>query len=191
LADRANDHLKLNLSKNMTKVIITSQNPAKIKAVEAAFKSMFKHEKFEFVGVKVSSDVSDQPMSSSETKQGAINRINNAKKEIQADYYVSLEGGLDKDLDGYLQTINWSAIEHQGSLSLAHSASFKLPDKIAQLIHRGSELGTAAEATFGTVDVKHDLGMVGVLAHGVVNRSQYVIQSVQLALIPFVNKDLY
>ena len=63
----------------MKKVIIASKNPVKINATKQAFESVFPTEQFEFIGIRVPSFVSDQPMSDEETLEGAINRAENAK----------------------------------------------------------------------------------------------------------------
>lgn len=78
------------------KVIVASLNPAKINAVKSAFTEVFPEQDFSFDGVSVASEVPDQPMSNDETKQGAINRVRNAKSEVtDADYYVGLEAGIE------------------------------------------------------------------------------------------------
>lgn len=48
----------------MTTVIVTSLNPAKIAAVDTAFRAVFPEQDMTFQGVSVSSDVPDQPMTS-------------------------------------------------------------------------------------------------------------------------------
>lgn len=64
----------------MRKIIIASQNPAKVNAVRSAFSTVFPDQEWEFIGVSVPSEVADQPMSDEETKQGALNRVRNAKQ---------------------------------------------------------------------------------------------------------------
>ncbi|WP_337236846.1 DUF84 family protein, partial [Salmonella enterica] len=59
----------------MRKIIIASQNPAKVNAVRSAFSTVFPDQEWEFIGVSVPSEVADQPMSDEETKQGALNRV--------------------------------------------------------------------------------------------------------------------
>ena len=64
------------------KIIIASRNPIKINATKLAFEQMFPDNLFQFDGVSISSDISDQPMSNNETLNGAMNRSNNAKLEL-------------------------------------------------------------------------------------------------------------
>ncbi|NMS01713.1 DUF84 family protein, partial [Vibrio parahaemolyticus] len=49
------------------KVVIASLNPAKINAVQSAFRNAFPHQEFNFVGISVPSEVADQPMTNEET----------------------------------------------------------------------------------------------------------------------------
>jgi len=81
----------------MKTVIIASKNPVKIEAVKIAFEKMFLQEKFEFIGESIPSDVNAQPMSNEETLQGAMNRAINAQSKFpEANFWVGLEGGLEK-----------------------------------------------------------------------------------------------
>ena len=79
------------------KILVCSKNPTKIKAVEEAFYSYF--ERLELISLDLNqySGVYKQPMTSKETLESAVNRIEIAQTLEKADYYVSLEGGLEKD----------------------------------------------------------------------------------------------
>lgn len=89
----------------MPKIIVASTNPAKISAVEDAFKHTFPDCQFSIEGISVDSGVRDQPMCADETLQGARNRVSNARQVApDADYYVGLEAVLTAYsplLDGY------------------------------------------------------------------------------------------
>jgi len=74
----------------MLRVAVGSKNPAKIKAVHAAFERM--QMEVEVVGIDVPSGVAAQPFSDEETITGAVNR---AKAVIgDFDYGIGLEGGV-------------------------------------------------------------------------------------------------
>ena len=77
----------------MKRVLIASRNPVKINATKKAFEEVFT-DRFEFEGVSADSLVSDQPMSNDETLKGATNRLQNIQ-HLEADYLVSIEGGVD------------------------------------------------------------------------------------------------
>ena len=81
------------------KVLIGTKNPGKIEGAERALSKYFNN--FELIGVKVESDVADQPVGI-ETYNGAVNRVNNLVKyaqenNVQADMFMSVESGLTSD----------------------------------------------------------------------------------------------
>lgn len=94
----------------MIKVAVGSKNPIKIDAVKSAFKKVFGAE-VEVIGVSVSSGVSDMPLSFEEMAQGAKNRAEDARKELDADFGVGLEGGFEHEeigvfLSGFAAIVN-------------------------------------------------------------------------------------
>lgn len=174
------------------KIIVSSKNPVKINASETGFKKMFSIEDVVCESVSVPSGVSDQPMSEEETLLGAMNRVKNAKNVVsEADYWVGIEGGL-KEENGEMETFAWVYIENKfGKMGKGRTGSFLLPEKLIALIKEGKELGDADDIVFGTVNSKQNKGTVGVLTKGVVDRTDYYIHAVILALIPFINPELY
>lgn len=176
----------------MRKVIIASKNPVKIETTKLGFSKMFKDRQFEFDGISVPSSVSDQPMTDEETKKGAVNRAQNAKSEnSDAEYYVGIEGGLEED-EGVLRAFAWIVvINKDGFVSKSRTADFILPDKVSELIKQGYELGDADDIVFKRSNSKQENGSVGILTHDVITRTSFYEQAVVLALVPFVNVDLY
>lgn len=174
------------------KVIISSKNPVKISSIQRGFDKVFVHTDFEYIGISVSSDVSDQPMTAEETYQGALNRIKNAKIGYpNADYYCGLEGGLEL-FDGQLYAFAWIIVEdNHGLIGKARTSSFVLPNKITELIDQGMELGDADDIVFKDSNSKQKQGAVGILTHDIIDRAGYYTEAVVLALIPFVNKELF
>ena len=78
------------------RIIVGSQNPAKLEAVSVAFASFFPEDNFEVQPVNVPSGVSHQPLSDAETLLGATNRARAARElEPEADYWLGIEGGLN------------------------------------------------------------------------------------------------
>ena len=75
--------------------------------------------------------------------------------------------------------------------SLLSTGTFFLPDKVAALVRQGMELGHANDAVFGTTNSKHDSGAVGILTHGLIDRTAYYEHAAVLAMIPIVNRELY
>jgi len=172
-------------------VIVASRNPVKISAVSSGFTKVFPDLPFEFVGISAQSEVSDQPMTDGETLFGAENRIKNAKLAYpHAHFWVALEGGL-QEVDGKLEAFAYILIESQGQTGKSKTATFELPEKIAELIHTGMELGDADDVVFGGTNSKQKNGSVGILTNNIITRTSSYEQAVILALIPFVNEHLY
>lgn len=75
---------------------------------------------------------------------------------------------------------------------LAKTASFLLPSKLTQLIRdEGMELSDADDAVFSRIQSKHGSGTVGILTHGLIDRSMYYEHALILALVPWIHPELY
>lgn len=153
---------------------------------------MFPDFEFEFAGVAAPSGVSDQPMSSAETRLGAANRARAARESApEADYWIGLEGGAEQDESG-MQVFGWVCVlARSGEIGAARSASFYLPGKIAELVRGGLELGDADAAFFQRENFKQAEGTAGVLTGGAVDRAEQFVQAVVFALVSFRNPDWY
>jgi inosine/xanthosine triphosphatase len=175
----------------MKKVIVASQNPTKIHAVEIAWVQMFSQENFILSGASVESGVNIQPMSDQETYQGALNRAQNARQiQPEADFWIGIEGGVDT-FGNEMLAFAWVVILNQDKTASARTATFALPPKITQLIGEGYELGVADDMVFERNNSKQQNGAVGILTDDVIDRANYYAHAVVLALIPFKNLDLY
>jgi inosine/xanthosine triphosphatase len=171
-------------------VLVCSQNPVKVKAAKMAFSKFFPSCKVE--GKKVPSGVSKQPMSEKETIKGAKKRIKNGKKLFpKADFWVGMEGGVEKIGERYY-TFAWMCIEDKkGMQGLGRTASLPLPQKAVLLLREGKELGEAMDKIFSQKMSKHKGGASGLLSGGVLMRKNLYFQGMVCALIPFVQKKLF
>lgn len=172
-------------------IIVGSKNPVKLSCTESAFSEAFS-KSFLVNGVNAASGVSDQPIGNEETFQGAKSRAENAKKIFpEADFWVGIEGGIDEDDHGMF-AFAWIYIkDSKNQSSQSKTGTFYLPKKISELVKSGMELGEADDLVFKQENSKQQGGSVGILTHGVVDRKAYYSQAIILALIPFVNKNLY
>lgn len=172
-------------------IIVGSKNPVKISCTESAFTEAF-NKGFVVNGITASSQVSDQPKGDDETYLGARNRVMNAKSTFpEADYWVGIEGGIGEDENG-MYAFAWIFIEDKSGLQgRSKTGTFYLPEAIARLVHSGMELGAADDQFFTQENSKHGGGSVGILTHSVVTRQTYYNQAIILALIPFLNKELF
>lgn len=167
----------------MKKVVIASENPVKIKAVQDGFLKVYGFtEEIKVIPRVVDSGVSDQPLSDQETFTGALNRAKAIQQQVpKADYWVGLEGGIDTSYDS-VYSFAWIVILSDNSKGLSRTASFALPQKVVSLIQEGKELGDAMDILYHDKNSKQKQGAVGTLTKGVITRSQLYVPSVVLAL---------
>lgn len=172
-------------------LIVASTNPVKLEATQMAFEKALSTT-VHINGIKVDSGVNDQPLSQSETAQGALQRVQNAQLQVpEADFWIGIEGGVHPLQKG-MEAFGWVVIKHQsGRQSEARSAGFRLPPKITQELLKGRELGPVNDEVFGKHNSKHQSGAVGLLTNDLITRTELYYQAIILALIPFIQKELY
>jgi inosine/xanthosine triphosphatase len=172
-------------------VIVGSKNPVKISCTDRAFHAAFDLA-FIVEGVNASSEIEDQPFGDERTYLGAKNRAINAKKIFpEADFWVGIEGGLEEH-DGEMSAFAWVIVlDRKDRLGKAKTAVFFLPAVISDLVRGGLELGAANDSFFNAENSKQGDGAVGLLTGGAINRKEYYKQAVILALLPFLNEELY
>ncbi|MDO8967693.1 MAG: inosine/xanthosine triphosphatase [Algoriphagus sp.] len=172
-------------------VLVGSKNPVKISCTEDAFTRAF-NKSFLVEGINAASGVSDQPMGDQETLQGAINRAKNSRDVFpEAHYWVGIEGGLDEDEAGMFAFAWIFILDTTGKTSQSKTGTFYLPAAVSKLVKEGMELGMADDTVFNQENSKQQGGSVGILTHGIVDRNEYYRQAIILALIPFLNENLF
>lgn len=176
----------------MKKIIVASKNPVKIEATILGFSLVFPNENFEVKGVAVSSGISNQPLSNSETLQGAKNRVDNAYNLYpDADFWVGIEGGVEK-INSDMESFAWIFIKSKdGIRGKSRTSTFFLPPQVINLVLKGKELGEADDIVFKRHNSKQANGAVGILTDNIITRTSYYKEAVVLALIPFKNTNLY
>jgi len=171
------------------KIVVASTNPVKIEATRVGFAQVF-DESLEMIGLSTPSGVSDQPMTDDETHLGAKNRAYRARElHPDADFWVGLEGGIEEHR-GSLHVFAWIVILNHERGGHARTATFVLPDEVAELVRKGMELGDADDVIFGRSNSKQQNGSVGLLTDDRITRGSYYSPAVVLALIPFINPNL-
>jgi len=176
----------------MKKIIVASKNPVKLNATLTGFQRMFPNEEFGVEGVAADSGVPDQPMSDSETLQGAQNRVANARtSHPEADYWVGLEGGIE-NRNSDMEAFAWMVVQSKDGLTgKGKTGVFFLPPEIARLINSGMELGEADDIVFNKKNSKQSGGAIGILTDNAIDRTGYYTEAIMFALIPFKNPALY
>lgn len=174
------------------KIIVASKNPVKINAALAGFQKMFPEEKFTAEGIDVSSGVGHQPMGDEETLEGARQRVAAAALlRPDADFWVGIEGGVQEH-DGEMQTIGWAVVmARDGKEGKGKTSTFYLPQSAARLVRQGKELGDANDIVFHQTNSKQADGSIGLLTGNLITRTDYYIDAIIFALIPFKNRELY
>lgn len=179
------------------KVYVASKNPIKCAAAKQGVTLMFPDAAVAAQGFSAASGVSDQPMTCGETRLGAFNRVKNLiAAQPGADLYIGLEGGCEETTDvlgnPQLEAFAWAVIsDGKGKWGESRATGFYLPPQVAALVRQGIELGEADDRVFGQQNSKESMGASGLLTGGAVDRAQYYMPMVVMALVPFKNTNLY
>jgi inosine/xanthosine triphosphatase len=172
-------------------VAVASTNPVKIRATLSGFRLMFPDMAVRAEGIDVPSAVAAQPRTDAETLRGAEARALRAQElEPEADFWVGIEGGV-AEVDGGMAAYAWVVVRSRDLVGRARTGTFFLPEPVARLVREGLELGEADDRVFGMTNSKQDAGAVGLLTAGAIDREALYQHAVALALIPFVNPELY
>jgi inosine/xanthosine triphosphatase len=172
-------------------VLVGSKNPVKISSTEDAFTRAF-NKSFLVEGINAASGVSAQPIGDQETLLGAKNRAQNSMEVFpEANYWVGIEGGVDEDERGMFAFAWIFILDKNGKSSQSKTGTFYIPNAVAKLVKEGMELGMADDTVFAQENSKQQGGSVGLLTHGIVERNEYYRQAIILALIPFLNENLF
>lgn len=164
---------------------VASKNPVKINAAKEAFESFFLKDKFITQGYSCPSEVSSQPMGERETLNGAKNRLQSLKAQVDdADFYCSIEGGIEK-IDSQLFVFAWIILESKDIYQENKTATFRLPESLASLVNEGKELGDADDIVFKRENSKQQDGTVGALTNNLITRTDYYRHAIILGLISF------
>ncbi len=170
---------------DVLRVAVGSLNPVKIGATLAVLRRLAPYIIIE--GTAVESGVPDQPWGDDETIAGARTRAEAARRALNADWGVGIEGGVVGLPDGGLRTCAWAVIvNREGKAGVGGSLSLELPARVAELVSGGLELGHAMDRVTGEHNVKQGLGAVGILTGGVVTREGAYETLVAYAMVPLL-----
>ena len=177
---------------NYLTIAVGSKNPVKIESARAGFEAMFPDKSFSAEGYDVASGVSDQPMSSEETLQGATNRAQ-ALRDLcpTADFFVGIEGGIETINNTLIASAWIVVINRSGYSTLGRSGAFPLPPSVKRLVDSGVELGHANDQVFEQHNSKQQGGAVASLTGGVITRHSLYEHAMVLALASFKHPDLF
>ncbi|SEO83965.1 inosine/xanthosine triphosphatase [Amphibacillus marinus] len=146
------------------KIVVGSYNQAKINAVASIFKD------FHIKSQDAPSHVASQPFSDQETIQGAINRAKYCQNSNKGAIGIGLEGGVMR-LKNQLFLCNWGAlVDQEEQLYIAGGARVPVPEKVAEALEKGEELGTVMRRYTGELNVSQNAGAIGVFTNNMLSR---------------------
>ncbi len=176
------------------KVLVGSHNPTKVQAVKEAFARCFAQE-IEAIARSVESLVPHQPINE-ETFQGAKNRAVelvriNREEQLDASFCVGIEAGTIQLFSTWFAFSVICIMDDQGRIGLGTPPLYQLPNRIVQELISGVELGDVIDRAMNDQNTKQKGGAVAFFTRGLVDRKTIYAQGVMLALVPFLNENLY
>ncbi len=172
----------------MTKhVLVASQNQIKLKATAAAF-AKYSTETYdlELTDLNISSGVSDQPMSLSETTLGVVNRLKAIQTTNGYDFYVAIEGGVysvETPLGAkWFESACAVVAKVGGEPCIAYGPAYPVPEKFVRHLQKGLDLNQAMELETGMQKAGSGIGFNGWLTKGKLDRQAASAEAVLLAL---------
>lgn len=155
-------------------VIVGSKNPSKIRAVESVFSNE------SVISLDVSSEVSLQPFSDIETKQGAIQRARECANSSEHAIGIGLEGGV-MYVEDHLYLCNWGAlITPDEQVYTASGARIYLPKQIETQLKAGFELGDLMDHYTDQKLVRNQEGAIGIFTNNLITREEMYVHIVRL-----------
>lgn len=153
-------------------IIIGSTNPTKIKAVQGVFPLHTVTPKH------VPSNVSSQPFSDEETRNGAVNRA--LQCATSNSIGIGLEGGV-MYVGSELYLCNWGALVSQdGALYTASGARIILPQEFTDPLKNGTELGDVMDRYVMKEGVRKKEGAIGIFTGELISRQEMFAHVVKL-----------
>ncbi len=175
------------------KILVGSKNPVKIEAVKIAFSKYFSE--VEVMGLEVDSNVPVQPVNE-ETFRGAQNRAENLRminreRSLDAQFFAGIEGGIQQIYSRWFAFGCMCIMDEMGRTGFGTSCHFELPEEVSKRLLNGEELGDVMDHITGDENTKQKQGAVGYFTKGGIDRKELYVQGLNMALIPFLNKELY
>jgi inosine/xanthosine triphosphatase len=172
------------------RICVGSKNKVKLESVKEVIQDYDFLKSAEVIGLDVPSDISEQPLSLSETIQGAKNRAKAAFQDC--DYSIGMESGFMKvpeaRTDYMEQTV--CVIYDGNEFHIGFGPSFECPQKVMDLIlTKGYDLNQACKE-LGLTDkekIGGEEGIVGLLTKGRISRKNYTKPAIIMALIHLEN----
>lgn len=172
----------------MVKVIVASNNKAKIDATRSIFSQYFND--LNILNIKVDSGVHKQPINAAIFK-GAEQRARALiQKGETADFFVGIEGGMIEYFGRWFQLDCACIISKTGKISFGSASSFELPNRIVSELQKGKELSVVFDEMLGKNDTR-EIGIINSLSKGKIDKAKHLAEGVLMALLPLINEQLF
>lgn len=165
-------------------VAVETENPAKLKAVDVAFREAFPNAGLEVRQVVCGLDTPEQPLDEA-IAIGAHQRARAAVETPDADYGVGIEAGL-LALPGSENPFSIQVcviMDRDGTASVGLGPGYQLPKDLLQAVMHGASLRDAFERLLNEDDPNRH-GAVYYLSGGRIDRTELTVQAVRMALGP-------
>ncbi len=138
------------------KIILGSNNHDKVEIIKKALEQL--HLEIEVEGVKVASEITDQPLDKETTLKGSQNRARNARKaKPNAEFYFGLEGGLHDYGEGYHLVTFATLIDKSGNEYTGEGVEIHLPEKVSAEVKNGGWFGEVIRIYAKEYDIDENL----------------------------------
>ncbi len=137
--------------------------------------------------VKAKSKVSEQPLTSSETKAGSVNRAKHALKETKdADFAIGIEVGYHKYLKNKYEIFCWATIiDKHGYKISGQSYKFLLPEYHQKVLKKGKYLGQHLDGYSKNIKDSIHAYIENILRH----RKPFITGAIKNVLIRYLRKE--
>jgi inosine/xanthosine triphosphatase len=185
------DNMNKNNNKEI-KVSIGTKNPAKLISAKNAFKKIFPENNIIFLSKNVPSGVRDQPLSDKEGAEGALNRAEAVfRLHPESDYSLGLEGTIE-ETDYGMMVYGWViVIDNNGNIGSSCGTKLMLPEKVAERIRHGEELGPIMDDITNSKNIKHKGGTSAILTKNLIIREIEFETTTIAAMSKFISPELY
>ncbi|WP_137169792.1 inosine/xanthosine triphosphatase [Marinomonas sp. FW-1] len=182
------------LGTTVIRIRVGSTNPVKVNAARQAFTQAFPNHIIHCEEMHAPSGVAEQPMSEAETRLGAQNRarycFENSKDKVM-NFFVAMEGGVDKFEEGAATFAYVAIVNSEGLLMTGRSANLPLPDKVYQRLQANEELGLVMDDLFNTDNIRQKGGAIGLFTNHAATRESVYTEALVLALAPALHSEHY
>lgn len=178
------------------KINVGSLNPNKINAAKEIFSEYEIFTNCEVIGIEAPSEISEQPLTIDEIFTGAKNRARNAF--TNCDLSIGLESGitpLQTARTGYIGICGCAIYTGQeNDFYYGQGMAFEYPTEvIKKVLTNKLDLDTAFKQAGLTQEnrIGYKNGIIGFLTNNKITRKNLAKDAIQMALVSFLNKDLY